>query len=193
MVVPPLDPPEALTALRRDMRTLRRRLGAEHDWQPAPLDAALLAQIQDRDIAGLYVPMGGEPDPTAIVLPFCHATALPALSPDGMIHFRRWSTGDPLTASPWGGVQPLDTADVVDPDVIFVPLVAFDSAMNRLGQGGGHYDRYFADHDSALRIGVAWEAQRVAALPVRSWDVPLHAVVTEQQCHFKDPRPCPTR
>ena len=59
------------------------------------------------------------------------------------------------------------------PDVIVAPLIAFDRAMNRLGQGGGYYDRAFARFPDALRIGLAWSAQELDDVPADPWDLPL--------------------
>ena len=64
--------------------------------------------------------------------------------------------------------------------MILTPLLAFDAALNRLGQGAGHYDRAFAANAGAWRIGVAWSVQRVETLPADPWDVPLHNIITEQ-------------
>jgi 5-formyltetrahydrofolate cyclo-ligase len=95
--------------------------------------------------------------------------------------FAAWGRDDPLVIGPYGIRQPAPEAPRVAPDLILAPLVGFDRAMNRLGQGGGHYDRAFAAHPDAFRLGLAWSAQEVEALPVDSWDVPLHAVVTEKE------------
>lgn len=64
-------------------------------------------------------------------------------------------------------------------EVAVVPLLAADEAGNRLGQGGGCYDRYFALHPSVLRVGIAYEGQVLPALPAAPHDIPLHALVTE--------------
>jgi 5-formyltetrahydrofolate cyclo-ligase len=61
------------------------------------------------------------------------------------------------------------------------PLVGFDRSGNRLGQGGGFYDRAFAAFPSARRIGIAWSVQEVDMLPVDSWDEQLHSVITEHE------------
>ena len=72
-------------------------------------------------------------------------------------------------------------------DAVFLPLVGFDQHGERLGMGGGFYDRCFAElyqRDQTItpqRIGLAHECQRIEQLPVASWDVPLHAVVTDQR------------
>jgi 5-formyltetrahydrofolate cyclo-ligase len=65
-------------------------------------------------------------------------------------------------------------------DVVLLPLVAFDAHGHRLGMGGGYYDASFAAQPHALRIGLAHTVQFCAALPVRDWDVPLDAVLTER-------------
>ena len=81
---------------------------------------------------------------------------------------------------PFGIMQPPPDNEMVSPDVILMPLLAFDAAGNRLGQGGGHYDRALAALPGAIRIGVAWSVQQIDAVPADSWDIPMHAVVTEK-------------
>lgn len=97
----------------------------------------------------------------------------------GSMEFRRWHPDDPLLSGPFGTSHPAAENGLVVPDVIIAPLLAFDSAMGRLGQGGGYYDCSFARHDTALRIGLAWSVQQIAHVPVDPWDLPLHAVLTE--------------
>ncbi len=86
----------------------------------------------------------------------------------------------PLEISPLGFTQLPASLPRVSPDVIITPLLAFDAALGRLGQGAGHYDRAFAEFPNALRIGIAWSIQQVEALPLDPWDMPLDAVVTEK-------------
>lgn len=79
----------------------------------------------------------------------------------------------------------------IDPsqlDIVFTPLLAFDKTLNRLGMGGGYYDRTFAFRQQPAKlkpklIGVAYEMQRVAALRRNLWDVPLDAVISEQSIY----------
>lgn len=65
-------------------------------------------------------------------------------------------------------------------DVALTPLLAFDNEGYRLGYGGGFYDAYFARRPETMRVGLAYCAQRADRLPHEEWDVPLHAVVTEE-------------
>ncbi|WP_293884303.1 5-formyltetrahydrofolate cyclo-ligase [Sphingomonas sp.] len=197
MAVPPLFPNDALAALRKSMRKVRQRLDKEQVWRAAVLPPAVVTQITGSHLIGLYSAMSGEPDPGLILAELGMdisqqpvPTALPALAADSDLMFRRWTRGDPLTESPWNGLQPFTRAEAVVPDVIFVPLLAFDDELNRLGQGGGHYDRYFACHERPLRVGVAWEEQRVPQLATRPWDITLDAVITEQYCYLRKVERC---
>ena len=81
----------------------------------------------------------------------------------------------------FGLLQPRSDAEEVSPDLILAPLVGFDRALRRIGQGAGFYDRAFARLPDARRIGLAWSVQEVDALPTDPWDVPLHAVATERE------------
>lgn len=83
-----------------------------------------------------------------------------------------------LEVGPFGLMQPGSDADLVVPDVLFMPLVAFTDAGARLGQGGGHYDRWLAGQPGKTAIGMAWDAQLVPSLPIEPHDIPLNAVVT---------------
>jgi len=98
----------------------------------------------------------------------------------GSMEFRTWEPGDALEEGRFRTRHPSTDAPVVHPDAIIAPLIAFDSALMRLGQGGGYYDRAFARYDHALRIGLAWSAQQIDKVPADPWDVPLHMVITER-------------
>jgi 5-formyltetrahydrofolate cyclo-ligase len=132
-----------------------------------------------------YVPMGSEADPS----PFARAAveagcviALPHVTRrNEPMRFLAWDSEDDLIPGVFGLHQPHHESPALAPDIILTPLVAFDGALNRLGQGAGYYDGAFARFPQAWRIGIAWSVQRVDALPVEEWDVPLHAVVTEQE------------
>lgn len=83
-----------------------------------------------------------------------------------------------LEPGPFGLLQPAMDVDPVVPQVLFVPLVGFTADGHRLGQGGGHYDRWLAAHPEAHAIGLAWDCQLCDTLPLEPHDVPLRAVVT---------------
>lgn len=148
---------------------------------PAPL----LARIPHEAVIGLYQ-TGPFEAPAASYARFLHEAghtiALPRFAAgDAAMTFARHS--DPygesdLEVGPFGILQPLAHAEPLIPDVLFVPLVGFTDDCLRLGQGGGHYDRWLAEHRPALAIGLAWDAQLCANLPNEAHDVPLDAVIT---------------
>ena len=86
--------------------------------------------------------------------------------------------GEKLQAGMYGIPAPADGGDCLC-EVALAPLLAFDRAGNRLGYGGGYYDRYFAAHPHMLRIGLCYAGQAAAFLPAEKFDLPLHAIVTE--------------
>ena len=184
-------PPTALNALRKHLRKYRQANSKQMKNVSFAMPDLLLDLIHNAQAIGIYLPMGGEPDPLPLMRRFAGVTSLPALSANSsMMTFRRWAVGDLMMTSSWGGQQPLDTADTVVPDLIIVPLLGFDAAFNRIGQGGGHYDRYLAAHPRACRIGLAWEGQRVDSIAAQPWDVTMDAILTETSFHVKDLTRC---
>ncbi|KPF65053.1 5-formyltetrahydrofolate cyclo-ligase [Porphyrobacter sp. AAP60] len=111
-----------------------------------------------------------------------HAIALPRFETrDSPMVFARHT--DPhahsdLAPGPFGMMQPASDAELLIPDILFVPLIGFTAEGQRLGQGGGHYDRWLAEHPARLTIGMAWDVQLCASLPLEPHDMPLNAVVT---------------
>ncbi|MBN8807176.1 MAG: 5-formyltetrahydrofolate cyclo-ligase [Sphingomonas sp.] len=149
-----------------------------------PVPDALRERLSHGVTIASYVPLGSEADPSplarAAVAAGC-AVALPhVVSRAEPMRFLAWDAEDDLVPGAFGLHQPHHAAPALAPDIILTPLVAFDASLNRLGQGAGHYDRAFALFPDAWRLGVAWSVQEVDALPVDAWDVPLHAIVTEQ-------------
>jgi 5-formyltetrahydrofolate cyclo-ligase len=107
-----------------------------------------------------------------------HAIALPVTGKRGeALIFRLWAPGTPLLAGRFGTRHP--DGEAVVPDVLLIPLLAFDTAGNRLGYGGGFYDRTIAALPDATRIGCAFAAQELDSVPIGPYDQRLHAIATE--------------
>jgi 5-formyltetrahydrofolate cyclo-ligase len=172
-----------------DKKTLRARMRALRDEFAMTIGGVIAPPpaLLDRFTPGLvissYVPIGSEADPSAIAFAARErgcTIALPHVtSRQSPVRFFVWEPDQPLIDGPLGLRQPSPDAPELDPDIVLTPLLAFDTALNRLGQGAGHYDRVFARLPGAWRVGVAWSVQQVAALATDPWDVPLHGVVTE--------------
>ena len=111
-----------------------------------------------------------------------HPIALPRVTTlDKPMEFRLHT--DPyeesdLEAGVWGLRQPRTDAPVVVPEVLFMPLIGFTANGDRLGQGGGYYDRFLAAHPQTIAIGMAWDVQEVDELPIELHDMRLSAIVT---------------
>ena len=170
---------------------LRARLRADRDQFAAESSTAILApeafveRLREGMTVATYCAVGSEADPTQLAaaaaaagcrlaLPFVVDRAAP-------IRFLAWQLGESLVAGPGALLQPPADGEAVEPDVIVLPLVGFDRALHRLGQGAGYYDRACALLPAARRIGLAWNVQEWPALPVDAWDVPLHAVATQRE------------
>lgn len=161
------------------MRSIRAGIAA----QPIAVPPALEVRFVPGAVIASYLPTAGEIDPAPLVEAAVAAgcrIALPYVV-DRPTPIRFLAGDGPLTIGPFGLTQPAADSEPLEPSVILTPLVAFDRSGNRLGQGAGHYDRAFAEHPQAWRVGVAWSAQEVDTLPADPWDVPLHAVVTEKE------------
>ncbi|MEO5640193.1 MAG: 5-formyltetrahydrofolate cyclo-ligase [Sphingomicrobium sp.] len=178
------DRAAAKQALRRLLRSARRdyvaglRLDEQAELQSRLVDH-LLPLLHGRHCLAIYAPMGSEIDPQMLMWHAGEAgiaSAFPAfLDASSPMIFR---SGRCAEDCPVGGVQPPHQAKQVEPDLVLVPLLAVDRSGNRLGQGGGHYDRALPAlrANGARIIGVGWAVQLLdIALPAEPWDVRLDA------------------
>ncbi|WP_380785758.1 5-formyltetrahydrofolate cyclo-ligase [Sphingomonas sp. R86521] len=167
-------------ALRTSLRTARDGFGVQSVLVPP----AFLARLSAGLTVASYVPIGSEADPSPLARAAVEAGCVIALphvvDRTQPIRFLSWDTEAALASGPYGLSQPAHDAAELEPDIILTPLVGFDRAGNRIGQGAGHYDRAFVAHPNAWRVGIAVSVQEVATLAPDPWDVPLHAIATEQ-------------
>jgi 5-formyltetrahydrofolate cyclo-ligase len=179
-------------ALRRAQRERRRQLPAAERIAAAEAIAQhLRPRLHGREgFIGGYWAIGGEVllHRVQATLPDTLGWCLPLLHGDQRLRFARWSTGDALNPNRFGIPEPVapNTAQLLPEEmsVVLLPLLAFDGHGQRLGMGGGWYDRSFAFRRQRpgrpWLVGVAYGWQRVPAVVAEDWDVPLDAVVTEQ-------------
>lgn len=175
--------------LRREMRALRKTFVSdlepeESDGAFATLPRLLWPLFAPACTIGLYHATESEA-PTLNLIRFVvdarRTAALPWFADrSSAMAFRSWRPGDRIEPGPFGIGQPSETAAEVQPELLFAPLLAFDSDLRRLGRGGGHYDRWLAAHPDVPAIGVGWSVQEVKALQSEPHDMPLAAVLTER-------------
>ena len=170
-------------ALRIHARSHRATLTRSDFADTIARYAADLGAPRGAIVAG-YFPMRDEADPRALMSALSaagHSLALPCVISGQPLIFRRWTMGDPMHANPmaFNIAEPLDTAPVVTPSLVLVPLLAFDASGHRLGYGGGYYDRTLAGLPHARAVGVAYAGQEVTTLPITERDHALDAIITE--------------
>jgi 5-formyltetrahydrofolate cyclo-ligase len=143
--------------------------------------------VLDREpaIVSLYLTIGEEIDPIPLgawLAARGHRLALPVMrSKAEPLEFRAWSPGAPVVERLWGIREPSPEAEVVLPDVLLLPMLAFDAAGYRLGYGGGFYDRSLAllrSQRPTVAVGLAFDRQQVDAVPHLAYDQRLDHVLT---------------
>ena len=175
--------------LRKIMRKKRlslseqqQRSAAQKIIQPA---LSLVVQHQAEHIA-FYLPFNGEISPLALLEQLkiqAKKCYLPVLHPFSyqQLLFIEYQSKQDLEQNHFGIWQPkLDVRKVLPLtklEMIFVPLVACDKQGNRLGMGGGFYDRTLAQHPNLISVGLAHHCQQVEKLPVENWDMPLNYIL----------------
>ncbi|MGL6262011.1 5-formyltetrahydrofolate cyclo-ligase [Vibrio sp. WXL103] len=194
---PSMPKTDTRNQLRKQIRVRRNQLASDEQYQ-ASID--LIAQVmatpevaQAQHIA-LYIATDGELDTQPLIEALWQAgksVYVPVIHPfaKGHLLFLAYTPDSDLCYNRYGIIEPRLTLDAIIPvaklDLIFTPLVAFDAQGQRLGMGGGYYDRTLAQWenttDGPKAIGLAHDCQRVEQLPVESWDVPLDKIITPTQ------------
>ena len=171
---------------------LARRDGLSDEHRAAAAQAVakrgLPIEIKRGTIVSGYSPSRGEIDPVPLMKNLAaHGVqlALPAVTARGKsLVFRAWSPNDRLMLGSLGILEPSPAAAELVPDVMLVPLAAFDRAGHRIGYGAGHYDVTLAHLRKAkaiAAIGLVFVVQEIKAVPMQPHDVALDYVLTEEQ------------
>lgn len=183
--------------LRQHFRSQRNQLSVEQQNSAAKsslqvcLESTPLSKV---NTVACYLANDGELDPSAIIQ-FCWQqkirVVLPVLDPQkaGHLVFVNYQPTSLMLTNTYGIAEPVatptNTIALADIDLVLTPLVAFDQHGNRLGMGGGYYDRTLApirQHNlNTILIGLAHDSQQAEQLPVDGWDIPLQGIVTATQ------------
>ena len=108
---------------------------------------------------------------------------LPIIKKNNQMNFFKWSNNDTLKINKFGIPEPVSSR-IFYPDVLLVPLVAYDGNLNRLGYGGGFYDRYIQKIDKikkVIKIGLAFSFQKIKSIPINQYDKRLDFIITEKE------------
>ena len=211
--LPPLSPPDPNALhqqiqqqirqqIRQKVRRARQQLSSEAQQHSATLlvqQAQHLPELAAAQHIALYLSNDGELD-TLPLIEYCQQLGktlyLPVLHPftAGYLLFQRYDTNTPMRTNKFGILEPKpDVSAMILPtqlDIIFMPLVAFDATGQRLGMGGGFYDRTLSfvntpatatASKTPLLVGLAHQCQQVDLVPTAVWDVPLPRVLTPEK------------
>ena len=139
-----------------------------------------------RKIVGGYYPYNSEVDTTKILKEFekkRYLVSLPKIKKNFQMDFFEWSSNDPLSINKYGIPEPISNK-IIYPDILLVPIVAFDKNLNRIGYGGGFYDRYIKrvkKNKNILTIGLAYSFQKVKKIRVNNIDMKLNFILTNRK------------
>jgi 5-formyltetrahydrofolate cyclo-ligase len=181
----------ALIRQRRKQLTPNQQ---QHAASQLVQQALALPQLQHKQHIALYLANDGELDPYPLMQALWQQGKqlyLPVLHPftAGYLLFVHYTPDTLLYPNRFGIPEPLPECHRILPlnqlELIFTPLVAFDKTGNRLGMGGGFYDRTLAQlpkNSPCDVIGLAHSCQQVEAVPTEAWDIPLKQIITPEQC-----------
>ena len=186
-----------LTSLSEQKATLRREALARRDAIPAVERQAAADAIAARPfplalkpgvVVSGFMPLKSEINPLPLMRKLAAAgaqLALPVVAGRGKpLIMRAYAFGEKLAAGVWGIREPKPEAPEVEPDILIVPLAAFDRLGNRIGYGAGYYDmtiNRLRGLKAVVAVGIAYAAQEVAAVPVTPRDERLDLVLTERE------------
>ena len=109
--------------------------------------------------------------------------SLPVIKKGNQMNFYKWSIKEPLKINKFGIPEPV-ASKILYPDILLIPLVGYDKNLNRLGYGGGFYDRYIAKIDNTkkvIKIGLAFSFQKIKSIPINHYDKKLDFIITEKK------------
>ena len=136
-------------------------------------------------IVGGYYPYNYEINVLKILEKFekkNYLVSLPKIKKNYRMDFFNWSIKDPLEINEYGIPEPI-SKNIKYPDILLIPLVAFDKFFNRVGYGGGFYDRYIQrlkKRKRIITIGLAYSFQKVKKIPINHTDIKLDFIITEK-------------
>ena len=138
-------------------------------------------------IIGCYYPVNFEVDTVELMRKFEQRgfqIGLPVIKNNFSMDFYKWNLNDPLYLNKYGIPEP-ERKKKVKPNILLIPLIAFDKELNRLGYGGGYYDRLLKkmENINIIKIGLALSCQKVNKIPTNKFDKKLDYIVTERHLY----------
>ena len=147
----------------------------------------LKKKVFQNKIVGSYYPVNFEVDTSQVMKMFKqkgYKLSLPVISSKYDMNFYTWNLNDPLYVNKYGIPEPKSKIKVI-PSILLIPMVAYDKRLNRLGYGGGYYDRFLEKYEkkNILKIGLAITCQEVKKLPINNFDKKMDYILTEKKLY----------
>ena len=175
------------TEIRKKILEIRRK----NDGKRLQINFQDISRILQKSksiskIVGGYYPYNSEVDTTKILKEFekkKYLVSLPKIKKNFRMDFYQWSSNEPLSINKYGIPEPI-SGKVIYPDILLVPIVAFDKNFNRIGYGGGFYDRYIKrvkKNKNIITIGLAYSFQKVKKIQTNNNDMKLNFIITNKK------------
>jgi len=172
--------------LRKKILNIREKINKKNIQIDFNLIIKILKKekINKKTIGGYY-PVNFEIDDLALLKKFeknRFIISLPVIRKNFQMDFYKWSFSDILKVNKYGIPEP-ETTNIVYPDILLIPLLAFDKNLNRLGYGGGYYDRLIeklSKKKNIIKIGLALSIQKIDKVPINVFDQKLDYIVTNK-------------
>ena len=172
--------------IRKKILKLRKSKNLENNHINFEKLIKVIRNQKNIKIVGGYFPFNKEIDDLKILQALekkKYLITLPKIKKNNQMDFFEWSFTQPLIINKYGIPEPI-TNNTRYPDLLLVPLVAYDKKFNRIGYGGGYYDRYLkkiSKRKKIITIGLAYSFQKVINIPINDYDIKLDYIITDKK------------
>ncbi len=174
--------------LRKKISKIRSKFARKKITVKSETIIKLIEQKSPNKRIGLYYPFGDELSTLELMDRLTKKNfiiSLPIVNNKFEMSFYSWHPNEPLTINRFGILEPLKGKKII-PSTLIIPMLAFDSNLNRLGYGGGFYDRFiqkFERRNICIKIGLALSCQKINKVPVDKHDKKMDFIITEKRIY----------
>jgi len=174
--------------LRKKISKIRLKFAKKKITVNSEAIIKLIEQKSSNKRVGLYYPFGDELSTLELMDKLAKKNfiiALPIINNKFEMSFYSWTPNEPLTINRYGILEPLKGKKII-PSSLIIPMLAFDSNLNRLGYGGGFYDRFIQKiekQNNCVKIGLALSCQKINKVPVDKYDKKMDFIITEKRIY----------
>jgi len=174
--------------LRKKISKIRSKFARKKITVNSKAIIKLIEQKSSSKRVGLYYPFGDELSTLELMNRLIRKKfiiSLPIINNKFEMSFYSWSPNEPLTINRFGILEPLKGKKIT-PSTLIIPMLAFDSNLNRIGYGGGFYDRFIKKIEkqkNCIKIGLALSCQKINKVPIDKYDKKMDYIITEKRIY----------